>query len=197
MDGDEGAQDLHESVTRKGDWIETFTGRAFYPMDPRAEDVEIVDIAHALSMIPRFGGHSQGFYSVAAHSLHVERMAMRCYPSEADKKALLYCLLHDAAEAYIGDMVRPLKRSMPDFVEVEARILDCVMERFGLSLADKPDYLNSIDNMALASEARALVRSQGIKWKLGVVPDTAKIMEDSPLRFKNSFLERFRALSEK
>lgn len=60
---------------RAGDWMQTFTGRQFWPMDPRPEDLDILDIAHALSLLCRFGGHCQRFYSVAEHSVHVSTLA--------------------------------------------------------------------------------------------------------------------------
>jgi hypothetical protein len=88
---------------RRGDWMQTFTGRAFYPLDPRPEDIDPVDIAHALSLICRYGGHSSRFYSVAEHCV---LMSHAVAPEHA-----LWALLHDATEAYLGDMIRPLKRS--------------------------------------------------------------------------------------
>lgn len=95
---------------RRGEWILTFSGERFYPFSPAPEEVKTKDIAHALANICRFNGHTRGFYSVAAHSVHVSRLVPPEFALEA--------LLHDAAEAYVGDMVRPLKRGLPAFEEV-------------------------------------------------------------------------------
>src|SRR5271165_7548492 len=87
---------------RKGDWIQTYTGRVMYPLDPRPEEINIIDIAHALSNLCRFTGHVRTFYSVAEHSV---RVSQHCDPKDA-----LWGLLHDASEAYLADMSRPMKR---------------------------------------------------------------------------------------
>src|SRR4051812_20612492 len=90
----------------RGDWMQTYTGRAFWPLDAQPEDVDPLDIAAALSMLCRYGGHVSRFYSVAEHCL---LMSEAVAPEHA-----LWALLHDATEAYMGDMVRPLKRQMPE-----------------------------------------------------------------------------------
>ncbi len=98
-------------MTRKGDYIATYTGKQFYPLDPRPEDVCLEDIAHSLSNLCRFTGHTDTdrFYSVAQHSVI-------CSTIVAPEAALL-ALLHDAAEAYLGDISRPLKRDLYVFTE--------------------------------------------------------------------------------
>src|SRR5262245_27549306 len=101
---------------RIGDWMQTISGRKFWPLDPRPEEVCIEDIGHALSLVCRFGGHCHTFYSVAEHSVRVSLLAEDMAKSSAHwtdeniRMIALSGLLHDAAEAYIGDMVRPLKR---------------------------------------------------------------------------------------
>src|SRR5712664_1181267 len=88
-------------MSDRGPWIETFTGHAFYLLDPRPEDILIEDIAHALSQACRFTCHTRRFYSVAEHSYHI---AVLC-----EKEYKLGGLLDDAEETYLGDMNRPLK----------------------------------------------------------------------------------------
>lgn len=92
---------------RIGDWIKTVTGRKFYPLDPRFQEVNIEDVAHALSMKVRFNGHVQRYYSVAQHSVHVSRILERWHPKRRD--LAMWGLLHDAAEAYLADIPRPMK----------------------------------------------------------------------------------------
>lgn len=92
---------------RKGDWIQTYTGRQFWPLDPKPEEVCIEDIAHALSQQCRYAGHTIRFYSVAQHSVEI---ALR-----VPRAAALWGLLHDAAEAYLVDLPRPVKYLMPAY----------------------------------------------------------------------------------
>lgn len=107
-------------------FITTYTGRRFHPLAPKPEEVCLADIAHALSMKCRYGGHCAQFYSVAEHSILVAALVPPEYRVEA--------LLHDAAEAYLADLAWPLKRSpeMRSFLEVEDRILTAVFQRFGV-----------------------------------------------------------------
>ena len=81
---------------RNGSWLQTYTGIQFWPLDPRPEEIDIQDIAHALSLLCRFNGHCQRFYSVAEHSVHVSTILAPEFG--------LWGLLHDAAEAYLSDI---------------------------------------------------------------------------------------------
>lgn len=136
-------------------WIQTFTGKQFWLLEPNPEDVDIKDIAHALSLICRYGGHSRVFYSVAEHSILV------------GQKTGLHGLLHDAAEAYVGDMVRPLKYHFPLFREVENDILDAIYFKLGLILPTENEYLlvKEADNRVLSTEKLAL-HHEGHQWNL-------------------------------
>ena len=143
---------------RNGDWMQTYTGRQFWPLDPRPEDVHIEDIAHALAMLCRFGGHATAFYSVAQHSVLVSRIVSQEYA--------LIGLLHDAAEAYIGDMVRPLKHAnqMHEYRRAEERISRAIAERYGLPWDGLGMILGTevkaADDLALATEARDVMDGQ-------------------------------------
>ncbi len=94
--------------------IKTYTGQQFSYESPTADMIRIEDIGHALSMICRFGGQAREFYSVAQHSLLVAELAPQEFAFDA--------LLHDASEAYCGDMVRPLKNLLPGYREIEEKI---------------------------------------------------------------------------
>lgn len=137
-------------------WIQTFTGQQFFLFDPSVVDICIEDIAHALANIGRFGGHTYKFYSVAQHSIRCAELAK--------PEHQLAMLLHDAAEAYIGDMVTPLKRTIPAFQEAEDRLLSVIAEKFGVSF-DFPE-LAEIDGRVLATERRDLLNHSHLDWNL-------------------------------
>ena len=108
-------------------YITTFTGKHFDSANPDMSQVDIIDIAHALSMICRGNGHVQTFFSVGQHCINAAReAAARGY----SKRVILACLLHDAGEAYMSDVPRPLKATMPEYVEIENRLLDLIYEKF-------------------------------------------------------------------
>ncbi len=121
-----------ETTSRNGAWIRTVSGRKFWPNDPRPEDVNIHDIAHALSNQCRWSGHSDQFYSVAQHSALVFDVIARRYPVFVEMQAA--ALLHDAAEAYVIDVPHPVKRQpeMEWYRHMERRVTDAVSERFGI-----------------------------------------------------------------
>jgi hypothetical protein len=133
----------------RGNYIVTYTGRAFYPMDPRAEDVSILDIGHALGHLCRFNGHVREFYSVAQHAV----LASYLVPLEF----ALQALHHDDAEAYIGDMTKPLKAHMPAFQAVEATLWRrAIAPKFGLPFRLDPSVKRA-DMIMLRTEQRDLM----------------------------------------
>jgi len=101
-------------------WIQTFTGRQFWPMEPDPGDVAIEDIAHALSMLCRYGGHSSRFFSVAEHSILV------------GEKVGIQGLIHDAAEAYLLDIPSPVKRLIPGYSVAEDRVQRVIHRALGV-----------------------------------------------------------------
>lgn len=135
----------------RGPWIRTFSGLRFYPLDPQPEEVRLTDICHSLSMIARFGGHLPQFYSVAEHSFLV---AKRVKELGGSTEEILWGLFHDAAEAYIGDIPRPLKRLViPQIKTVEDRILSVIAERFGLEYP-VPIIVKFADEELIAAEVQ-------------------------------------------
>lgn len=139
----------------RGDWIQTFTGRAFYPLDPRPEDIDPADIAHSLSLQCRFGGHVRDFYSVAEHCV---RMADAVAPEHA-----LAALLHDATEAYVIDLPRPLKRMLPDYRTMEDRVWAAIATRFDVDPVLPPE-VKEADNRILIAERNALLTPPPQAW---------------------------------
>lgn len=179
---------LGGSVDGKGPWMQIFSHRAFYPFAPDLNDINIQDIAHALSCICRFGGHCSEFYSVAQHSVSVSLIL----EALDGKLAASYGLLHDASEAYIGDVPRPLKISShyAFYRDVESSIQDLIYRRFALSPSTVPELLRYADNLMLATEKRDLMDPEASPWE--GLPATAqdKIEPMSPREAENAFLAR-------
>ncbi|MCQ4257441.1 phosphohydrolase [Stutzerimonas stutzeri] len=144
-------------------WILTYTGQRFDLLAPRAELITTIDIAHALAHVCRFGGHTRHHYSVAQHSLVVA--------SIVPPGLQLVALLHDATEAYVGDLVRPLKALLPDYSEIEHGIWLAICDRFNLDPV-LPASIHEADMIALATERRDLMPEHGEKWPClsGVTP---------------------------
>lgn len=144
--------------------MQTFTGKYVNPLDLKPDDIDIVDIAHHLSLICRFNGACMSFYSVAQHSLLVSDLM----PNE-DKLA---ALLHDAAEAYISDVTRPVKYSIPDIKKIEDRIIVKILAKYDCSGADWA-AIKKADNVILATERRDLMVPTGTSmdiWNLEEKP---------------------------
>lgn len=145
--------------TRKGDWFVTYTGRRFYPFDARVEDVDLKDIAHSLALQTRWNGHCKTFYSIASHSLACAKVAEEYGASAAD---VMWCLMHDAAEAYIGDIISPIKRTLVvDFGdamtamtinEAEDHLLRIIARKFRIP-EKMPPIAKEIDLRMLVTEA--------------------------------------------
>ncbi|MGN0649772.1 MAG: phosphohydrolase [Oscillospiraceae bacterium] len=115
------------------DNIYTYSGVSFAPLSPRSEDILPADIAHALSLMCRANGHFKRFYSVGQHCLACENEARA---RGLSRRARLGCLLHDASEAYISDITRPVKRGLAEYLAVEKRLQDTIYRRFGIDPED-------------------------------------------------------------
>jgi 5'-nucleotidase len=137
------------------DWMQTWSGGRFVPLAPSAKDIEPWDIAHALSLLCRYGGHVDRFYSVAEHCV---LMSQAVAPENA-----LAALLHDATEAYIVDVPRPLKNSLPGYRQIEAMVWLAIAERFGLSPV-LPDEVDEADNRIILTERNALMSRSTRPW---------------------------------
>lgn len=130
-------------------------------IEPDPSTIEIESIAAALSKICRFGGHCPKFYSVAEHCVHAAILAQ---DFGFGREAMRAVLLHDAAEAYIGDMVRPIKVSMPSFYELESRIERAIELAFGIRFAEHIDTITRFDRMMLKAEKRCFWPDDTSKW---------------------------------
>jgi hypothetical protein len=171
-------------------WVQTFSGGKIWPLEPRVEDVRIEDIAHALSMICRYGGATRHFYSVSEHSVLVSYLVEPEFAREG--------LLHDAAEAYLGDVVRPLKRqdTFTAYIEAEQRLEAVIAQKFGLR-TDPATHaaVKEFDDRILVDETRALMHTPELyrdrPWFQNLAPTDAAILCYPPQRAEMLFLLRF------
>jgi len=174
----------------RGYWMQTFTGRAFYFEDPRPDEIDIRDIAHGLSNLCRFGGHCKRFYSVAEHSVLVSLQVPREHALQA--------LLHDATEAYVVDVPRPLKRLLGENYEaIEGRAWGAIAKAMGVPVAMDPS-VKVADNTVLLAERDVLLGPTPIEWEWarGIAPAKVLVYGYSPEVAKLLFLRRFAELTK-
>lgn len=159
--------------------IRTASGQYVALLLPDPATINLADIAQALSHVCRFAGHLPGFYSVAEHSLHVSAQLRRTY---GDPTIAIAGLLHDATEAYLGDMVRPLKQAMPAYQEVEARMARAIEARFALAPFTLDDArVKAIDSAILG-------------WEMAMVRDCTFRTPSDPMTVKHAFIGKYREL---
>jgi len=128
--------------------IQTYNNKYFDIFNPDIGSINIEDIAHSLSNTCRFGGHTNQFYSVAEHSVYVSNLCQH--------QNKLWGLLHDAGEAYVGDIPTPIKRQFPLISQLEDKIMELVCEKFGLN-KNKPKEIKENDTIMLVSERHSLL----------------------------------------
>lgn len=142
---------------RIGDYIKVNSGRNFYILDPRAEDITLQDIPHALSYLCRFTGHGDRFYGVGEHSILCARVARKLGYSTLRQ---LHCLWHDGTESVMNDLARPVKQNIPQYKELEDRIASVIWEVVGIPEPTEEDYkvVKLIDNTLLVNEMEQLMK---------------------------------------
>ena len=141
------------NTERKGEWQQTFLGGQFYLLDPRPEEIDIRDIAHALSNTCRYRGMCLRYYSVAEHCVLLATYAQSVGRPMSDVLALL---LHDAHEAYTGDVTTPYKNMYPEIREFERGLQDMIQEKYGVP-AGKPEWIDVLDQRIRWDEKVALM----------------------------------------
>lgn len=177
-----------EATWARGDWMQTFSGRRFYPLSPRPDELEPADIAHALSLLCRYGGHVDRFYSVAEHCV---LMSQAVAPANA-----LAALLHDATEAYVVDVPRPLKRQLPGYREIEEQVWFAIAHRFRLDF-ELPAEVHEADNRILVNERAALL-SNAEAWASidGLEPLPVVITGWAPAEAERRYAARLAELTQ-
>ena len=170
-------------------YFKTYTGKTMNPIDATTVEVNIIDIAHHLSNICRFSGATISFYSVAQHSVHVSKLLeMKGF----SKYVQLVGLLHDATEAYLGDVTRLVKNSLPEYKKWEAALDEHIMSSLDVPRYEKEEVraiVKEYDDTMLEYEKKALLHGADVSLPNGwlpLLPDTAKIL----------FLERFYELNK-
>lgn len=142
--------------------ILTYTKKRFDPLNPCAEQIDIEDIAHALSMLCRANGHFKTFYSVCRHSINCAQEAKARGYSE---RIQLACLLHDASEAYLCDLTRPVKAALPQYKEIEAPLQEMIWNKFLGEPLNSQELVQvfQIDDAVLAHEFLNLMDTEIMK----------------------------------
>lgn len=192
-------------------WIQTSTGKAFELIKPSLAMVDIIDIARGLSHLCRYCGQVQKFYSVAQHSVvvsvQIEQAMLRqigetrgsgTLKREQDAEitaTAFWGLMHDAAEAYCGDMTAPVKQVLRacddlEFDDMEARIMQVICRKFGMALK-APEIVHEYDLRVLATERRGMFLPGGRDWELPYGPLDVAILPWSSEEAYTKFLARF------
>lgn len=174
-------------------YILTYRKKEFYPLDPKIEDLDIVDIAHALSLLCRANGHFKHFYSVGLHSINC------AYEAQArgySKNVILGCLLHDGSEAYLADITRPVKKHLHKYLEIEDVLQSKIFEKWIHTLTDdEKKQLFEIDDAILYYEFTTLFGEKIFNY----VPELKSQPRFEYIEFskvENEFLELFNNLTK-
>jgi 5'-deoxynucleotidase YfbR-like HD superfamily hydrolase len=176
-----------------GPYLQTVSGRFVNPFDPEPDQLDAGDIARALANVCRFGGHARSFYSVAQHSVIVSELVEA---RGGDAEDAFAALMHDATEAYLGDMPHPIKHRSPlgaAFKAAEDHLEAAIRARFAIR-ADVPE-IKRVDRALLATERRAF-STEGWHWPEldGVEPLDIELTGWAPDEAADAFARRFAAL---
>ena len=177
-------------------WMQTHSGRAFDLIDPKPEDVHLSDISHSLSMICRYNGHVSGFYSVAEHCCHIyDWLGMQ----GLHQRIMLAGLLHDAPEAYVGDVIWPVQQALPEFRDafhaLQARVW--AVMRVALDIPETVDLRHALvreaDVRILLDERAALLTTPPpIPWAVEhLQPLGVEIQAWGPREARVQWLSRY------
>lgn len=160
-------------------WLQTYSGKGFDLLDPKAEQIDIRDIAHALAIVNRYTGHTYRPYSVAQHSVNVARHAGGWDGANYTRlPEARYGLLHDASEAYLNDIASPLKALLPEYEKLEEKVSLAILLKFGLAgeLTEAvEESVRRSDLIMLMTEKRDLMGPSPEDWNIPFEPDLQAI----------------------
>lgn len=162
------------------------SGKLFDIANPEGSEISVDDVAHGLAHTCRYAGQCDGFFSVAEHSVLVSQV------TTGDKLAALF---HDAAEAFIGDMSRPLKYMLPEYKAIERRIEKAIFDQFGIPWPATIE-IKAADHSVMAAEQNVLMPSGTNEWlrDANVLPAHVTIRRLMPNDAKLLFLQRYEEL---
>lgn len=161
--------------------IRVFTGRLLDPLNPSPKDINIIDIAHALARMPRFAGHTKRFYSVAEHCLRCLQFV------KSNEKHGLEVLLHDASEAYLMDIPKPIKHRLPDYIHAEKKLENSIDIAFGLNSLFYKKKIKEIDNFVLQEELIYLWQEETLLDEKPLWYKKGRTMEETEHLFLKNF----------
>ena len=177
-----------ENKPSRGLPIELVSGKPFYPTNPSSEDVDIRDIAHSLSLINRYGGHTRKPYSVAQHSWYISHLV--------SNSSAIYGLMHDTPEYVLGDIVRPLKHDWPQYEGYENEVAKKICEKFNIFPSSWPMEILNHDIKICYTERRDLMNHTGeTDWGSPIEPHSIKLRFWSWRKARRKFLLRFYELT--
>ena len=136
----------------KDTWLQTFSGHRVSVMNPQTSQIHLGDIGYALAKQCRFNGHCDQFYSVAEHSVRGSVLAEEM----CNKDAAREFLMHDATEAYLGDLIRPVKRMIPQFEDIEQGFWKAISDKFSLPYVHSEE-VHYLDNVMVTWEKRDML----------------------------------------
>lgn len=184
-------------------WIQTYSKEAFFPANPDPDKIHIKDIAHSLSNLSRYCGHTNRFYSVAEHSLFVAHEMVKkllgkgkdlwsifdLHVPDVGLQMIRAAFLHDAPEAYIGDVTSPLKRMCPGYKIIEKRVELAVQKRFGLIHSLGIEEIVECDIAVFLAEKPQLMGDEVEPWGVSGEPaDTGLLHCWAPQAAEEMFL---------
>lgn len=148
---------LLREIAKVNPWTNTVSGKDVHLLNPSPDEIDIKDIAAGLSKMCRYNGQISEFYSVAQHSVYAAILAK--------PESRMHALLHDASEAYLGDVISPLKPLLTNYEEIEKRMMSAIAQKFNFSFDDHAE-IHEIDQRLLTTEVQQLIPHHNIDWKL-------------------------------
>ena len=173
------------------DSMVTQSGERVTPLACDEKQIHIEDIAHALSQLCRANGHTKYFYSVGQHCINC---ALEAKARGFGKQLQLTALLHDASEAYMADLIRPVKQQMPKYCEAEDQLLAVILKKYGLD-PELPASIKMIDDAMLAAEFKDLVGPELIEYQAELITEP-DLKEKTCSEIKQTYLKLFQELTQ-